>query len=69
MRKCPKCGRRLPPLYLKTNCRFCGADLLYYHFEERLERDAVKAAAQEDKVRRMLNKLPFFRKKDRNDAK
>ena len=29
----------------------------------------MKAAAQEDKVRRLLNKLPFFRKKDWNDAK
>lgn len=69
MRKCPKCEKRLSPLYFKTNCGYCGADLMYYHFDERLERDAMKAAAQEDKVRRLLNKLPFFRKKDRNDAK
>ncbi len=63
MRKCPKCGRRLPPLYLKTNCRFCGADLLYYHFDERLEADARKAAAQEEKVQRLLKKLPVFKHK------
>ena len=63
MRKCPKCERRLSPLYFKTACKFCGADLLYYRFDERLERDAQKAAAQEEKLRRLLNKLPFNKKK------
>ncbi len=61
MRKCPKCEKRLSPLYFKTTCKYCGADLLYYHFDERLEQDAQKAAAQEETVQRLLNKLPFRR--------
>ncbi len=63
MRTCPKCGKRLSPVYFKTVCRYCGADLLYYRYEERLEQDARKAAAQEETVRRLLNKLPLRRKK------
>ncbi len=63
MRKCPKCAVRLSPLYFGTVCKNCGADLLYYHFDERLEQDAQKAAAQEEKVQRLLNKLPFTGKK------
>ncbi len=59
MRKCPKCAERLSPLYFKTTCKYCGADLLYYHFDERLEQDAQKAAAQEEKVQRLLNRLPL----------
>lgn len=58
MRKCPKCGARLSPLYFKTECKACGAELLYYRFDERLEQDAQKAAAQEEKVRRLLAVLP-----------
>ena len=65
MRKCPKCEKRLSPFYFKTVCRYCGADLLYYRFDERLEEDARKAAAQEEKVRRVLSRLPLRRKKER----
>lgn len=57
MRKCPKCGERISPLYFKIACKYCGADLMYYHFDERLEQDAQKAAEQEEKVKRLLNKL------------
>ena len=67
MRKCPKCEKRLSPLYFKTLCPHCGADLLYYHFDERLERDAQKAAAQEEKVKRLLDKLPFRRNRHKNE--
>ncbi len=63
MRKCPKCETRLSPLDFRTVCRHCGADLLYYHFDERLEADARKAAAQEEKVKRLLKKLPVFKHK------
>ena len=63
MRKCPKCEKRLSPLYFKTACKSCGADLMYYRFDERLEQDAQKAAAQEEKVQRLLNKLPGRGKK------
>lgn len=64
MRKCPKCEKHISPLYFKTLCPHCGADILYYHFDERLEQDAQRAAAQEEKVARLLNKLPFRRKKE-----
>ena len=63
MRKCPKCEKRLSPLYFKTACGSCGADLLYYHFDQRLAQDAQKAAAQEERLRRLLNRLPFLRKR------
>jgi len=63
MRKCPKCAESLSPLYFGTVCKHCGADLLYYHFDERLEQDAQKADAQEEKVQRLLNKLPLLKKK------
>ena len=63
MRKCPKCEARLSPLDFRTACRHCGADLLYYHFDERLEQDAQKAAAQEQSVKRALKKLPVLKKK------
>lgn len=63
MRQCPKCAKRVSPLYFGTACKYCGADLLYYHFDERLEQDAQKAAAQEEKVQRLLNKLPFRKNK------
>ena len=62
MRKCPKCEKRVSPLYFKTACPHCGADLMYYRFDERLEQDAQKAAAQEEKVKRLLEKLPFRKK-------
>ena len=68
MRTCPKCGKRLSPLYFKTACRYCGADILYYHFDERLERDAQKAAAQEEKVRLLLDRLPLRGKRRSRDT-
>ena len=68
MRKCPKCGERISALYFGTACKACGADLFYYHFDERLEQDARKAAAQEEKVRGLLNKLPGRRKKTEEDG-
>ncbi len=63
MRTCPKCAKRLSPFDFRTACKYCGADLLYYHFDERLEQDAAKATAKEEKVRRMLRKLPLPRRR------
>ena len=37
---------------------------MYYHFDERLEQDEQKAAAQDEKVRRLLGKLPFLKKRN-----
>ena len=67
MRKCPKCEKRLSPFDFRTACRYCGADLLYYRFDERLEQDAQKAAAQEEKVKRLLQKVPAPGKKQRRE--
>ena len=63
MRTCPKCEKKLSPFYFGAACRYCGADLFYYRFDERLEQDAAKAAVQEEKVRRLLQKLPFAKRK------
>ncbi|MBR5427770.1 MAG: hypothetical protein IK118_05430 [Clostridia bacterium] len=65
MRRCPKCRERVSPFYFKIACPECGADLMYYNFDERLEQDARKAAAQEEKVQRLLKKLPLPGKKYR----
>ena len=63
MRTCPKCEKRISPLYFKTACKYCGADLMYYRFDERLELDAQKAAAQEETVNWLLDKLPGRKKR------
>lgn len=68
MRTCPKCGERLSALYFKTACKYCGADILYYQFDERLEQDAQKAAAQEEKVQRLLDKLPVRKNRRKSDS-
>lgn len=49
--KCPKCGGKLSPFYLKENCPHCGVSLLYYKLEERLEADAAESARQEAKIK------------------
>lgn len=48
--KCPKCGGKLSPFYLKQNCPHCGVDLLYYKLEERLEADAAESERQVQKI-------------------
>ena len=49
--KCPKCGKKLSPFYLKQNCPHCGVDLLYYKLDERLEADAAESARQVEKLK------------------
>lgn len=55
--KCPKCGGKLNPLYLKQNCPHCGVNLVYYNAEERLEQDALKAEAEWEALGRWLVRL------------
>lgn len=55
--KCPKCGEKLSPFYLKQNCPKCGVDLLYYRLEERLEEDAAESARQVEKINRFKSTL------------
>jgi hypothetical protein len=55
--KCPKCGKKISPFYLKQNCPHCNIDLLYYRLEERLEADVAEAARQEEKLRRFTDMI------------
>lgn len=55
--RCPKCGKKLSPFYLKQNCPNCKVDLLYYKLDERLEADALEAARQERKIKDFVNIL------------
>lgn len=55
--KCPKCGGKLSPLYLKQNCPHCGVNLVYYNAEERLEQDSIKAEAEWAALERWLVRL------------
>ena len=55
--KCPKCGERISPLYLKQTCPHCGVNLVYYNAEERLEQDAAKAEAEWEALDRWLQRL------------
>lgn len=52
--KCPKCGKKLSPLYMKQNCPHCGVNLLYYKIDEQLEADAEKAEKETTAVRNFL---------------
>lgn len=55
--KCPKCGKKLSPFYLKENCPHCGVNLLYYKLEERLEADAAESARQEAKIKHFADTI------------
>lgn len=41
--KCPKCGAKLSPFYLKPTCPKCQTNIMQYGFEERIENDRIKA--------------------------
>lgn len=62
--KCPKCGEKLSIFYLKENCPHCGANIMYYNMDKRLEEDAAKAEAEYEKLSQFLDKItPKFIKK------
>ncbi len=48
--KCPKCGTKLSPFYLKPTCPKCGVNIMQYGFDERLEEDKVKAENEWQKL-------------------
>ena len=60
--KCPKCGAKIKPTYLKQNCPNCNVNMLYYKLDEQLENDAkqaqklVNTAEQQDKQIMRLKK-------------
>ena len=55
--KCPKCGEKLSPFYMKQNCPKCGVNLMYYQLDERLEEDAKQAQNEVDAVNRFTDML------------
>lgn len=55
--KCPKCGAKLSPLYMKETCPKCNVNLLYYGLEDRLESDARQAEKEVEAVNKFVGIL------------
>ncbi len=55
--KCPKCGERLSPFYMKQNCPKCNTNLVYYNLDKRLQADHEKAMHEQEAVDRVLNNI------------
>lgn len=55
--KCPKCGAKLSPFYLKPNCPSCGVNIVQYGFDERLEIDKIRAEKEWERFDNFLNGL------------
>ena len=55
--KCPKCGARLSPFYLKPNCPSCRVNIVQYGFDERLENDKIRAEKEWERFDNFLNGL------------
>lgn len=69
--KCPKCHKKLKFTYIKQECPHCGADLVYYDLENRLEKDAEQAEREFEWIEIKLSviKSLFCRKKKLNAEK
>lgn len=52
---CPKCNAKLKTFYFKPTCPHCGANLMYYGFDERLAEDAAKADKEWGFIENLLN--------------
>lgn len=55
--KCPKCGAKLSPFYLKPTCPSCGVNIVQYGFDERLESDKIRAEKEWERLDNFLNGL------------
>lgn len=55
--KCPKCGEKLSPLYMKQNCPKCDTNLVYYDLENRLKADHEQAIKEQETVDKILNNI------------
>ena len=55
--KCPKCGEKLSPLYMKQTCPKCNTNLVYYDLENRLKADHEKAIKEQEAVDNVLNNI------------
>lgn len=54
MANCPKCGEKIAVYSWSSKCKKCGADMLAYGMEQRLDADEMKAEAEWAKVDRIL---------------
>lgn len=55
--KCPKCGEKLSPFYMKQTCPKCNTNLVYYDLDKRLQADHEKAMREQEAVDRVLNNI------------
>ena len=55
--KCPKCGEKLSPLYMKQTCPKCNTNLVYYDLDNRLKADHEQAMREQEAVDKMLNNI------------
>lgn len=55
--KCPKCGEKLSPFYMKQNCPKCNTNLVYYDLDNRLKADHEQAIKEQEAVDRVLNNI------------
>ncbi len=55
--KCPKCGEKLSPFYMKQNCPKCNTNLVYYDLDNRLRADHEKAIKEQETVDRVINNI------------
>ena len=62
--RCPKCEKKIRFTYIKQDCPYCGADLVYYDLENRLEKDAEQAEKEFEWVEKKLGPIiSLFKKK------
>ncbi len=55
--KCPKCGEKLSPLYMKQTCPKCNTNLVYYDLDKRLEADHIQAMKEQEAVDKVLDNI------------
>lgn len=65
MAKCPKCGVKISPFDWRAECKNCGANLMTYNMEARLDEDEKKAAEEYEKLDKLIAKfqplIDFFK--------
>lgn len=55
--KCPKCGEKLSPLYMKQTCPKCNTNLVYYDLDNRLRADHEQAMREQEAVDKVLDNI------------
>ena len=59
MAKCPQCGQKIKPWYVKAECPNCGVNMVNYNWEERLEEDSVRAETAFRKLHINVAKMKY----------